>query len=384
MFDIHTLSNNIKKYRKLKGLTQNELAEKLLISPQSVSKWECGLSVPDISNLCKISNILEISLDLLLGNAFASEKAMIAIDGGGNHTEFILFNEKGKLLSRVVLTGCNPNYVSINNCCAILKHGIDTLMGITNKISGIFIGASGFDCGNNSKIIKDELSLHYKGVKIECCTDIINVFAGANVFNSNCLAATCSTGSVVYALNNGNLTRFGGWGYMLENGGSAFGIGREALKAALEEREGYGAHTLITEYVEKQLSSGVWESLPKIYEKGQYYVATFADAVLKAFEKNDAIAKKIINRCADYLASRITVASKEYPHLKTVVISGSLIAKSEKYLKVLSSKLDDKLEIIIPKYPPIYGACVMCCKMCKVDIQVLENNFISQYNAILT
>jgi transcriptional regulator with XRE-family HTH domain len=164
VFDIHILSENIKKYRKLKGLTQNELAEKLVISPQSVSKWECGLSVPDISNLCKISNLLEISLDLLLGNTEASEKAMIAVDGGGNQTEFLLFNESGKLLSRIVLPGCNPNYVSVNTCCAILKHGIDRLMGSTNKISGIFIGASGFDCGNNSKIVQADLSLNYKKV----------------------------------------------------------------------------------------------------------------------------------------------------------------------------------------------------------------------------
>lgn len=383
MFDVHVLSENIKKYRKIKGLTQYELAEKLLISPQSVSKWECGMSTPDISNLCKISNILDISVDLLLGNVSVTEKAMIAVDGGGSQTEFILFNEAGKLLSRVVLSGCNPNYVSLSNCCAILKHGIDTLMKITSKISGIFIGASGFDCGNNANLIKEELSSHYKDVKIKCHTDIINVFASANIFKGNCLAATCSTGSVVYAYNCGSLSRYGGWGYMLENGGSAFGIGREALKTVLEEREGYGNHSLITEYIEKRLGSGVWESLPKIYEEGQYLVASFADEVLKAFDEDDAQAIQIIERCTNYLANRVTLAAKAHPYMRSIIISGSLIAKSTRYLNVLVSKLPNWLDVIIPNQPSIYGACLLCCKMCNINTNALEQGFSAQYNDLL-
>ncbi len=383
MFDLNILSENIKKYRKVKGLTQYELAEKLLISPQSVSKWECGLSVPDISNLCKISNLLDVSVDLLLGNISASEKVMIAIEGGSSQTEFILFNEKGKLLSRIVLSGCNPNYISFQNCCAILKHGIDTLMGITSKISGIFIGASGFDSGNNANKICEELKSVYGDIKFNCHTDIINVLSCADIFNGNCLAATCSAGSVVYAYNNGELSRYGGWGYMLENGGSAFGIGREAIKAALEEKEGYGKHTLITEYIEKRLGAGVWDSLPKIYDKGQYFVASFADEVLKAFEKGDAVAISIIEKCTDYLAKRITLAANANPHIKTIVISGSLIAKSNRYLEVLKKKIPPHLKVIIPSQPPIYGACIMCCKMCNADETLLKGNFTAQYNSLL-
>ena len=56
----------ISEYRKKKNLKQDELAEKLGVSPQAVSKWENDLSCPDISLLPSLSNILGISIDELV------------------------------------------------------------------------------------------------------------------------------------------------------------------------------------------------------------------------------------------------------------------------------------------------------------------------------
>ena len=53
--------------RKLKGLTQAQLAEKLGISAQAVSKWESGLSCPDIMMLVPLADIFGVSTDMLLG-----------------------------------------------------------------------------------------------------------------------------------------------------------------------------------------------------------------------------------------------------------------------------------------------------------------------------
>lgn len=61
------LSENLKKYRILKNLTQEEVAEYLRITPQSVSKWERGESYPDITFLPALANIFETSIDLLVG-----------------------------------------------------------------------------------------------------------------------------------------------------------------------------------------------------------------------------------------------------------------------------------------------------------------------------
>ena len=61
------LPANLKKYRIQKDLTQEEVAEFLGITAQSVSKWERGESYPDITLLPALANIFETSVDLLLG-----------------------------------------------------------------------------------------------------------------------------------------------------------------------------------------------------------------------------------------------------------------------------------------------------------------------------
>lgn len=61
------LQENLKKYRILKNLTQEDVAEYLGITPQSVSKWERGESYPDITLLPALANIFETSIDLLIG-----------------------------------------------------------------------------------------------------------------------------------------------------------------------------------------------------------------------------------------------------------------------------------------------------------------------------
>lgn len=61
------LNENIKKLRKSKGLSQEELAIKLNVVRQTVSKWENGLSVPDSSMLIALAEELDTNVSVLLG-----------------------------------------------------------------------------------------------------------------------------------------------------------------------------------------------------------------------------------------------------------------------------------------------------------------------------
>ena len=62
-----TLGKRIAAYRKQKGLTQDQLAEKLGLTAQAVSKWENDLSCPDITVLPKLADIFNVTTDKLLG-----------------------------------------------------------------------------------------------------------------------------------------------------------------------------------------------------------------------------------------------------------------------------------------------------------------------------
>ena len=63
------LNENIKALRKTKGLTQDELAIRLNVVRQTVSKWEKGLSVPDAEMLQKMAEVFEVSVSQLLGSS---------------------------------------------------------------------------------------------------------------------------------------------------------------------------------------------------------------------------------------------------------------------------------------------------------------------------
>ncbi len=62
-----SLGEKIASLRKAKGMTQEQLAEKCSVSAQAVSKWENDLTAPDISLLPRLSELLEVSCDELLG-----------------------------------------------------------------------------------------------------------------------------------------------------------------------------------------------------------------------------------------------------------------------------------------------------------------------------
>ena len=63
-----TLGEKLKSARKTAGLTQEQLADKLLVSRQAITKWESDKGMPDIENLRRLSMLLGVSIDYLLDN----------------------------------------------------------------------------------------------------------------------------------------------------------------------------------------------------------------------------------------------------------------------------------------------------------------------------
>ena len=72
-------SDNLKAIRKAKGYTQEELAIKLNVVRQTVSKWEKGLSAPDADVLAKIADVLDTKVSVLLGGAIPEEDDQNAV-----------------------------------------------------------------------------------------------------------------------------------------------------------------------------------------------------------------------------------------------------------------------------------------------------------------
>ena len=121
-----TIGKRIAAARKAKGIKQDELAEKLLVSPQAVSKWENDISCPDISVLPGLSKILGITVDELLCGKQEPSVSYVP-------------EEKRKdindLMFRIVVDSSNGDKVRVNLPCALVKAGIECGMEMP-QISG--------------------------------------------------------------------------------------------------------------------------------------------------------------------------------------------------------------------------------------------------------
>ena len=99
-------SENLKALRKAKGLTQEELAARLHIVRQTVSKWEKGLSVPDAELLIRLAEALDTTVSRLLGADIPADEASrdrLAEQLSRINEQLAVRNRRGRFVLRLVL-----------------------------------------------------------------------------------------------------------------------------------------------------------------------------------------------------------------------------------------------------------------------------------------
>ena len=290
------------------------------------------------------------------------EKKMIGIDGGGTKTEFVLVSEQGTVLQRIKRSRTNPNDIGIENCCAVLAEGIDMLLEVEPSVCSIFAGIAGCATGNNGESVEAFLKNRYPAIEIGVDTDGVNVLS-CNVDSADCMALICGTGSVLFARENGIKHRVGGWGYLFDEAGSAYDIGRDAITAVLAQKDGLGENTLLTDLLEAEMQADIWQNLNLIYQKGKAYIASLAPIVFRAYEMGDKVAEEILQKNARHLALLISTAMENYNCGEQVVACGGLVENfRDVLLPMIMEALTGNLEFVIPDVPPVFGACVESCR----------------------
>ena len=101
------LYENLKAHRKAKGLTQEELAIRLSVVRQTVSKWETGQSVPDADILIRIADVFEVTVSELLGAKMESEKDIgdIAMQLSRINEQLAVINRRARFIWKAVSAG---------------------------------------------------------------------------------------------------------------------------------------------------------------------------------------------------------------------------------------------------------------------------------------
>ena len=82
-----TFGEKLQFLRKQSGLSQEQLAERLAVSRQAISKWELGSSLPDTENVIQLGRLFQVSLDYLLDDTIQAETAETAAAAAGGHCQ---------------------------------------------------------------------------------------------------------------------------------------------------------------------------------------------------------------------------------------------------------------------------------------------------------
>lgn len=137
-----SIGKNIVKFRKMKGLTQEELGLKLGVTNQSVSKWESEVSMPDIMLLPNISSALDVSLEDIYGIEKQQAKVLVSADDFPTlcHEKLIeLFYYNTKMKFTHIPLSDNEQLKYLNQ-----KLNDGSRIGCVSNIKGAFVATNDF------------------------------------------------------------------------------------------------------------------------------------------------------------------------------------------------------------------------------------------------
>jgi len=176
----------------------------------------------------------------------------IGIDGGGTGSRLAAIDMNNKIIGRAVGGSTNIAAVGYDAVFANIKKLFKELAaaGVSlQDCQGICIGSAGASTGNNAALLAEIFrNIGYTG-KIKVMNDAELVLT-AETGGKPGVIIISGTGSVGYAINKDGATiRAGGWGHMIDDGGSGYRIGMDAIKAALMGFDDRGEKTMLTKMV---------------------------------------------------------------------------------------------------------------------------------------
>ncbi len=354
---------NLKKIRKKSGYTRAKLAQLIAYSEKSIEKWESGSSVPPVETVCALAELFGVTLDSLVYESKTTVKYLLAIDGGGTKTEFLLTDCDKNEISRVRLGASNPVDIGIEETKKILERGIREVCDSINlREVAVFAGLSGGITGDNKRLIKEFLS-QFNFSYCDNGSDTENALEIA-LSDGNGVAVIMGTGIIAFTQKDGTRHRIGGWGYHIDKGGSGYNFGSDALDCALKYIDGRDGSPLIKELVEKRLGKPVPESIGDIYKGGKSAVASFAPCVFEAYDNGDKYAEKIIDFNVREVCEIILAGCKHFEKgSEKVVICGGLGKHSHILKPFFEKHLGQDINVTFTSEPVVNGALSLAQKL---------------------
>ncbi|TWT13326.1 BadF/BadG/BcrA/BcrD ATPase family protein [Planomicrobium sp. CPCC 101079] len=297
---------------------------------------------------------------------------VLGIDGGGTRTSGIVADEKGNIYMQVATGRSNPNTLSQRGFEQVMK---DLLLGlkrqneeIYKQIAVCFAGIAGVDESRRTAEVSELLRgfLPEDAILI-VQNDAINALHSGTVGEAG-IVQISGTGAITFGINEQQKeVRAGGWGFLFDEGGSGFAIGKAALRAVFKEYDLRGSATSLTgRLLEHFQVEEVTEIINQVY--GQEYaravIAPLAPLVVEEAGASDEIAQRIlVNACEEMLQSIETCHRQlfEPDHPTTIILAGGVFSDWPLFSSIFNGLAKDTLPNVNfrpTQIAPVAGAVV--------------------------
>jgi N-acetylglucosamine kinase-like BadF-type ATPase len=258
-------------------------------------------------------------------------RLVLGIDGGGTKTEAVVLDSDAPERAPIGPIGragaCNIAAMPVSDAFASILAATVATKAKPQQISAVVAAVAGFSFADRREELAEEIARSFPRAAIKIVPDYVAAFTGA-LNGAPGIVVIAGTGSVAYGENAMERThRAGGYGYLIDDSGSGYGVGRSALSAVLNVADGTGPKTTLTERISVELGSASWEQIATGVYGGsidRVRIAGLARVVaLAAEEDEDYLARSILMHAGGALARMAeAVASRLFKQDEPFAVAG--------------------------------------------------------------
>ena len=294
------------------------------------------------------------------------------VDGGGTRTRALLVDAKGVFVGYGAAGASNPKAVGLEGAASSVCEALSwAFREVRQKTPAkMYIGLAGVRTEADRKAVtgamqKPLAEAGLEGAAVRFGHDLDVAHAAALAGNPG-VALVVGTGSAALGRDaSGRTHQAGGWGWYIDDPGSGYWLGYQAMRAAARSCDGRGPATLLEERVRNFLRIQTLHEMPNIIYNPHFSrerVAELAPIIFEAADANDACANAILRDGFNELALMVSTAARALGMERPLVAAvGGITHRGEDFDRRFRAALLPQLpsaNIVHPRTVPVIGAVI--------------------------
>jgi N-acetylglucosamine kinase-like BadF-type ATPase len=294
------------------------------------------------------------------------------IDGGATRTRAVLVTAEGTIAG--FGTAGPSNYDNVGEAAASenIRDALSTACGRSGRsspaVASMFLGMAGVVSGADRDIVRKMVLAHKLAPPEAIAVDHdIRIALAGGLEGHEGIVLIAGTGSSTYGRRSDGRNHRTGWGFLLDDRGSGYHLGLQAMIAAVMEADGRGARTVLADVVRERFGFSDIDDIFRIVYHDRVPVAgiaSLAPGVIRAAENGDGVAEKILEEGAHELARMVAIVAErlEFAGGFPVTMTGGLVNHPGRYRDLIHAGIRREVPgaaIVPPSLPPVIGAALL-------------------------